>query len=67
MSRRLRVIEGWLYHPMRESEYPYSMYLPKHVRALNDQHIGHSNQWSMLRKALEYNAFHLFFPKLGFI
>ena len=41
-------------HSMRDNSYRHSTSLSKHVWALKDEQIGYNIQWSVLRKAKEY-------------
>ena len=41
-------------HSMRDSRYRHSTSLSKHVWALKDEHVGYNIQWSVLRKAKDY-------------
>ena len=41
-------------HSMRHKRYRHSTSLSKHVWALKDEQIGYNIQWSVLRKAKEY-------------
>ena len=41
-------------HSMRDSRYRHSPSLSKHVWALKDEHVGYKIQWSVMRKAKDY-------------